>query len=119
MLSLDIFNVTCLLFHLPQDPLEFQAKELRKHFNVGDHVKVIAGRHEGETGLIVRIEVNLAVLFSDLTMHEVSGRDHECVFHSYMHCNSHSRMMLHVYSRLVNTQQSKYETYIHKDVYSY
>ena len=61
----------CLLFHLPQDPLEFQAKELRKHFNVGDHVKVIAGRHEGETGLIVRIEVNLAVLFSDLTMHEV------------------------------------------------
>jgi len=35
-------------------------------------VKVIAGRHEGETGLIVRIETNLAVLFSDLTMHEVS-----------------------------------------------
>ena len=117
MLSLHLLHFTCLLFHLPQDPLEFQAKELRKHFNVGDHVKVIAGRHEGETGLIVRIEVNLAVLFSDLTMHEVSGRDHECL--TCIVITSHSRMILHVYSRLVNTQQSKYETYIHKDMYSY
>ena len=48
-------------------------RELRKHFNVGDHVKVIAGRHEGETGLIVRVETNLAILFSDLTMHEVGS----------------------------------------------
>ena len=54
-----------------QDPLEFTTKELRKHFIVGDHVKVIAGRHESETGLIVRIENNLAIVFSDLTMHEV------------------------------------------------
>lgn len=54
-----------------QDPLEFQVRELRKYFQVGDHVKVIAGRHEGETGLIVRIENNLAIVFADLTMHEV------------------------------------------------
>ena len=45
--------------------------ELRKFFQVGDHVKVIAGRHEGETGLVVRIENNLAIVFVDLTMHEV------------------------------------------------
>lgn len=51
------------------------AKELRKHFNVGDHIKVIAGRHESETGLIVRIENNLAIVFSDLTMHEVCTND--------------------------------------------
>ena len=54
-----------------QDPLEFPANELQKHFKVGDHVKVIAGRYEGDTGLIIRVEDNAAVLFSDLTMHEV------------------------------------------------
>lgn len=54
-----------------QDLLAFQARELRKSFKDGDHVKVVSGRYEGETGLIVRIEHNLAILFSDLTMHEV------------------------------------------------
>lgn len=57
-----------------QDNLEFQIRELKKHFQVGDHVKVIAGRHEGETGLIVRIESNLAIIFADLTMHEVAWK---------------------------------------------
>lgn len=54
-----------------QDPLEFQASELKKHFRNGDHVKVLSGRYEGDTGLIVRIEENRVVLFSDLTMHEL------------------------------------------------
>ncbi len=49
-------------------------RELRKYFVVGDHVRVVAGRHEGETGLIVRIETNLAVLLSDLALHEVRVR---------------------------------------------
>jgi len=44
--------------------------ELEKHFKMGDHVKVIGGRFEGDTGLIVRVE-DTVVLFSDLTMHEV------------------------------------------------
>ena len=57
-----------------QDPLEFPASELRKFFKMGDHVKVIRGRYEGDTGLIVRVEDNIVVLFSDLTMHEVSCR---------------------------------------------
>lgn len=56
-----------------QDPLEFPAHEVRKYFRMGDHVKVIAGRYEGDTGLIVRVEENFVILFSDLTMHEVSG----------------------------------------------
>lgn len=51
--------------------LEFPAQELRKYFKMGDHVKVIAGRFEGDTGLIVRVEENFVILFSDLTMHEV------------------------------------------------
>jgi transcription elongation factor SPT5 len=53
------------------EPLDFQAHELRKYFKMGDHVKVIAGRYEGDTGLIVRVEDNQIVLFSDLTMHEL------------------------------------------------
>lgn len=65
--------------------LEFPAQELRKYFRMGDHVKVIAGRFEGDTGLIVRVEENFVILFSDLTMHEVGmgektgemGRDGE------------------------------------------
>ena len=36
-----------------QDPLEFQTRELRKYFVVGDHVRAVAGRHEGETGLMM------------------------------------------------------------------
>lgn len=51
--------------------MEFPAHELRKYFRMGDHVKVIAGRYEGDTGLIVRVEENFVILFSDLTMHEV------------------------------------------------
>jgi transcription elongation factor SPT5 len=34
-------------------------------------VRVIGGRYEGDTGLIVRVEDNMIVLFSDLTMHEL------------------------------------------------
>ena len=49
----------------------FQAHELKKYFSMGDHVRVIAGRYENDTGLIVRVEDNMVVLFSDLTMHEL------------------------------------------------
>ncbi|CAK9801062.1 Transcription elongation factor SPT5 [Anthophora quadrimaculata] len=54
-----------------KEALEFQASELRKYFTMGDHVKVVAGRYEGDTGLIVRVEQNRVVLFSDLSMHEL------------------------------------------------
>ena len=54
-----------------KDEMEFTSHELRKSFQQGDHVKVIAGRYEGDTGLIVRVEENMIVLFSDLTMHEL------------------------------------------------
>ncbi|XP_011641792.1 transcription elongation factor SPT5 [Pogonomyrmex barbatus] len=54
-----------------KEALEFQASELRKYFTQGDHVKVVAGRYEGDTGLIVRVEQNRVVLFSDLSMHEL------------------------------------------------
>lgn len=37
-------------------------------------MKVINGRYEGDTGLIVRVEDNLVILLSDLTMHEVNDK---------------------------------------------
>ncbi len=54
-----------------QTPLEFQAVELKKYFKMGDHAKVISGRYEGDTGLIIRVLENRVFLFSDLTMHEL------------------------------------------------
>ncbi|XP_055858947.1 transcription elongation factor SPT5 [Episyrphus balteatus] len=54
-----------------KDPLIFKANELRKYFKTGDHARVLAGRYEGETGLIVRVEPTRIVLVSDLTMHEL------------------------------------------------
>ena len=58
--------VTCF-----KEPLNFPASELKKFFKVGDHVKVIHGKYEGDTGLILRVSGKTAILFSDLTMHEV------------------------------------------------
>jgi transcription elongation factor SPT5 len=48
------------------------AFEIRKYFRTGDHVKVINGKYEGDTGLIVRVEDNLVILISDITNDEVS-----------------------------------------------
>ena len=46
---------------------------MRKFFKAGDHVRVVQGRYEGDTGLILRVEDNLVILISDLTMDEVSS----------------------------------------------
>ncbi|XP_040298487.1 transcription elongation factor SPT5 isoform X1 [Bufo bufo] len=72
ILSVDGNKITILPKHEDlKDMLEFPAIELRKYFRMGDHVKVIAGRYEGDTGLVVRVEENFVILFSDLTMHEL------------------------------------------------
>ncbi|XP_026546501.1 transcription elongation factor SPT5 [Notechis scutatus] len=72
ILSVDGNKITIMPRHEDlKDMLEFPAQELRKYFKMGDHVKVIAGRFEGDTGLIVRVEENFVILFSDLTMHEL------------------------------------------------
>ena len=65
------FNCTKNFLCWFQEPLNFPASELRKFFKVGDHVKVIHGKYEGDTGLVLRVLGKTAILFSDLTMHEV------------------------------------------------
>ena len=54
-----------------KEALEFQANELRKYFTMGDHVKVVAGKYEGDTGLIIRVEQNRVVVFCDNSLHEI------------------------------------------------
>ncbi|KAK6021831.1 hypothetical protein OSTOST_12489 [Ostertagia ostertagi] len=57
-----------------KEPLTLNISELRKYFRPGDHVKMISGRYEGDTGLIVRVEHNLVVVLSDLSMDEMKAR---------------------------------------------
>uniref|UniRef100_A0A0K2T674 Transcription elongation factor SPT5 n=1 Tax=Lepeophtheirus salmonis TaxID=72036 RepID=A0A0K2T674_LEPSM len=72
VIAIDGGKVTILPKHDDlKEPIEFQASELRKFFSLGNRVRVIGGRYEGDTGLIVRVQENLIVLFSDLTMHEL------------------------------------------------
>ncbi|CAG9767727.1 unnamed protein product [Ceutorhynchus assimilis] len=72
IMSIDGSMITILPKHEDlKDPLVFQANELKKYFKMGDHVKVLSGRYEGDTGLVVRVENNRVVLISDLTMHEM------------------------------------------------
>ncbi|OON21811.1 Supt5 repeat protein, partial [Opisthorchis viverrini] len=53
------------------EPIPFTPVELRKFFNQGDHVKVLAGRHVNQTGLVIRFEPSLAVVLSDHSMNEM------------------------------------------------
>eukprot|EP01133_Synstelium_polycarpum_P007654 gene7654-8958_t len=73
--TVDDKSVTIMPLHEGlHDLLEFQPTELQKHFKIGDHVKVIAGRFDGETGLVVRVEDITATLLSDLSMSEIKVR---------------------------------------------
>jgi hypothetical protein len=56
-----------------QKEQELKDSQIRKHYNMGDHVKVLSGQHEGATGLIVKVDdsSNTVVLFSDTTQQEV------------------------------------------------
>lgn len=59
--------------------LEIPASQLRKYFKLGDHVKVVEGRYQGEVGLVVRVEENIAYIFSDLMQEEVCTAAVLCV----------------------------------------
>jgi transcription elongation factor SPT5 len=52
--------------------VEVPARSVRKKFKPGDHVKVMAGQHADETGLVVSIAENVVTFVSDMTMQEVN-----------------------------------------------
>ena len=58
--------------------VEFLVDQVRKHLEVGTHVKVVDGRYVDETGVIVAVEVfegeATAILLTDLTAKEISVR---------------------------------------------
>ena len=55
------------------DNQELPVSQLRKHYAVGEHVKVTAGVHEGVTGMITRVdqEQGVAYIFSDMGQDEI------------------------------------------------
>lgn len=72
VVSVDGSRVTMLPNHPElKDHLEFPATELVKCFHEGDHVKVIDGRYENDTGTIVRTDDQEAILLSDVSMDEI------------------------------------------------
>ncbi|CAF1536899.1 unnamed protein product [Adineta ricciae] len=57
-----------------KDEIPFKAHELRKYFSVGNHVKVLSGTFEGETGMIVGMDGTIAIVLNDGTKEEMSVR---------------------------------------------
>ena len=51
--------------------LKFNSEQLQRYFKVGDHVKVVSGKHSGDLGLIVSVEDGIVTLFSDMTHTQV------------------------------------------------
>lgn len=51
--------------------VELAVRSLRKRFLEGEHVKVLAGVHKNESGLVVKILDNVVTLISDLNMKEI------------------------------------------------
>lgn len=52
--------------------IEVPARCVRKQFRPGDHIKVLAGKHADETGLVVKVEDGVTTFLSDLSLREVS-----------------------------------------------
>ncbi|PRW59844.1 transcription elongation factor SPT5-like protein 1 [Chlorella sorokiniana] len=54
-----------------KDVIRFEPRELSKYFESGEHVKVVHGQHEGETGMVVRVETPVAYVFTDSSHQEI------------------------------------------------
>lgn len=69
-ISGDILTLTAVGANLSSQKL--LARWVQKVFKVGDHVKVIAGKNAGETGLVVSVTDNVVTFLDDMSLHEVS-----------------------------------------------
>jgi transcription elongation factor SPT5 len=67
----DIATLRVEGFDLENQRVEVPAKSVRKRFRVGDHVKVMSGKNQDETGLVVAVEENIVTFISDMTNKEV------------------------------------------------
>lgn len=68
-------NIITILFDdkkMLDQTAEVPARSVRKRFKPGDHVKVTTGKHQDETGLVVKTEDNFTTFLSDLTLSEVT-----------------------------------------------
>ena len=75
VLSVDGTSITIMPKHEELlTAISFPIHELRKHFQMGDHVKVVGGQYLGESGLVVRVEENVAIIFSDISRDEMKVR---------------------------------------------
>jgi transcription elongation factor SPT5 len=52
------------------EALDIDRDHLRKSFKLGSHVRCVHGRHEGESGLVVKVEGEVATVFGDVTKEE-------------------------------------------------
>jgi transcription elongation factor SPT5 len=52
------------------ESLDIDRDHLRKSFKLGSHVRCVHGRHEGEAGLVVKVEGEVATVFGDVSKEE-------------------------------------------------
>ncbi|KAK8965315.1 hypothetical protein KSP40_PGU017846 [Platanthera guangdongensis] len=51
--------------------LSLNEKQLCKHFQLGDHVKVFSGVQEGATGMVVKVDAHVLIIASDTTKEDI------------------------------------------------
>lgn len=68
----DVVTIRLEHSNLDDQTIEVPVTSVRKKFKPGDHIKVIAGKHQDETGLVVKVEDNVTTFLSDLSMSEIS-----------------------------------------------
>ena len=64
-------TITAAGVDLEGQKVDLPARSVRKRFKPGDHVKVMAGKNTGETGLVVSVTDNVVTFISDMSMQEV------------------------------------------------
>jgi transcription elongation factor SPT5 len=67
----DVVTMTAQGLDIEGQKMEIPARSVRKKFKPGDHVKVMAGQHADETGLVVSVADNVVTFLSDMTIQEV------------------------------------------------
>lgn len=67
-------NMIADVKELQGEAIALRATDLAKNILTGMHVRVTAGRHEGATGMVVRVDGDVAVLVTDILKEEIQAR---------------------------------------------